>query len=73
MLEAAQTSLKPTKVAAAVSISVPYASQILAGRRQPSTGVAVRIFREFGVKLGPIANASESDIAALERIEAARA
>lgn len=56
----------PTKFAEAAGISVPYASQLLKGRREPSQSLAIRIFRRTGRKFGPIANLSDDVIAALE-------
>lgn len=56
----------PTKFAEAAGISVPYASQLLSGKREPSQGLAIRIFRRTGRKLGPIANFSDEVIAVLE-------
>lgn len=63
----------PTEFAAAVGISVPYASQILNGQRDPSRALAITIFRRTGQKLGPIAGASDDDIEMLARFEAAKA
>ncbi len=61
--------LTPTKLSAAVGISVPYASQILSNRRTPALGMAIRIFRETGAKFGPISGASDDEIAVLERFQ----
>jgi transcriptional regulator with XRE-family HTH domain len=63
----------PTGFAAKVGISVSYASEILTGTRQPSQRLAVRIFRTTGRKFGPILGLSDADIAAVDRIEQARA
>ena len=51
-----------------IGISSSYASQISRGDRTPSLALALRIFRELGVKLGPLVGASKSEIAALERL-----
>lgn len=56
-----------------LGVSKSYASQISRGKRPPSVALAIRIFREIGVKLGPIANASKDEIEALERVDARRA
>jgi transcriptional regulator with XRE-family HTH domain len=63
----------PTEFAAKVGISVSYASEVLTGTRQPSQKLAVKIYQATGRKLGPIAGLGDDDIAALERIESARA
>lgn len=56
-----------------LGVNKGYASQIANGKREPSISLALRIFREIGVKLGPIKDASRSEIAALERIEQRKA
>lgn len=61
--------LTPTRLSNAVGISVPYASQILTTARTPARPLALRIYREFGLKLGPIAHLSDEDIETLARIE----
>jgi transcriptional regulator with XRE-family HTH domain len=71
MQTSAPATLTPTKLAEAVGISVPYASQIMKGRRIPLTPMAVRIYRATGHKFGPIAKASEDEIAVLERFQGA--
>lgn len=42
-------ALRPSDLVAAVDISPSYASLLLAGKRQPSLGVAVQIERELGI------------------------
>lgn len=61
----------PTAFAAATGISVPYASQILSGKREPSRPLAIQIYRKTGRRFPPIIDLSEEDIDTLERIEAA--
>ena len=63
------SDLTPTAFAQAVNISVPYASQLLSGSRDISRDIAIRAFRALGVKLGPIANASDAEIDVLERFD----
>ncbi len=59
-------NLKPTELAAAVGIGVPYASQILSGTRtNVSTKIALAAFRAFGVRLGLLAEMNDDDIAKL--------
>lgn len=64
-------ALTPTKLSQAVGVSVPYASQLLAGKRIPPQAMALRIYRATGRKLGPIATASDDEIAVLERFQGA--
>lgn len=63
------TELSPTTFAQAVNISVPYASQLLSGSRDISRDIAIRAYRALGVKLGPIAAATDEEIAVLERFD----
>jgi hypothetical protein len=60
--------LTPTVLARLCEISVPYASQVLSGARDLPRELAVRIYRETGHKLGPLIDATETEIVALERI-----
>lgn len=66
----------PTALAKAVGISVPYACQLLKpvddpGRKVPPTAMAIRIFRATGLRLGPIATATDEEIDVLERYQGA--
>lgn len=68
--------LTPTSLSRAVGISVPYASQLLKGPkseggRDMPLGLAIRIYRAVGHKLGPISDASDAEIAILERFQGA--
>ena len=58
-------ALTPTELAKALSISAPYASQILSGKRDLSREMAIRLFRATGDKLGPIAEATDEEIEVL--------
>lgn len=58
-------ALTPTELAKALSISAPYASQILSGKRDMSREMAIRLFRATGDKLGPIAKATDDEIEVL--------
>lgn len=60
-------SLTPTTLSQELGISLPYASQLLSGARALSLSMALRIFRKTGHQLGPIKNASASEIDVLER------
>lgn len=66
------TSETPSLAARLVSIGISesYASQLVNRRRRPSLGLALRIHREIGERLGPIADCSPDEIAALERVAA---
>lgn len=63
--------LTPKTLAAAIEISVPYAWQLLNEKRPLSQGMAIRIFRATGHRLGPIATATHEEIAVLERFQGA--
>lgn len=70
--------LTPTSLSKAVGISVPYASQLLKGPRveggrDMSLAMAIRIYRATSHKLGPISEASDDDIAVLDRFQGAAA
>ena len=64
-----EQATSPSEFAAAAGISIPYASQILNNKREPSRPLAITIFRRTGRKFGPIVGLSDEDIATLERIE----
>ncbi len=50
-------------MAAAMGISIPYASQLLSGARaRCSSDIALKAFRIFGVRLGLLADMSDADI-----------
>lgn len=49
-------------------LSQPYASQLLSGNRKPGQQLAIKIYRRTGLKLGPIAHASEAEIDTLEKV-----
>ena len=57
-----------------VSIGVPasYASLIATGKRSPGLQLAVKIYRELGLKLGPLKSATSAEINAIERVGAKR-
>lgn len=51
-----------------IGISESYASLIARAKREPSASLAIDIYRRLDLKLGPIADASDDDIDALERM-----
>lgn len=61
--------ITPTALSEVAGISVPYASQILNGRRIPSRQMALAIYHKTGRRFGPLAQLSAEDIATLARIE----
>lgn len=71
MQSAAPEELTPSRLASAIGISLPYASQVLSGARPPAVPLAIRIYRATGHKLGPIQNATDEDIDVLERFSGA--
>lgn len=61
--------LRPVDVARALGVSRPYAWQLLKGDRTLTTAMAVKIARKTGHKIGPVADASDAELAILERFE----
>lgn len=59
----------PAAFADAVGISVPYASQILNNKRQPSRPLAIHIYRRTGWKHDLIADLTREQMEMLEQIE----
>jgi transcriptional regulator with XRE-family HTH domain len=54
--------MSPTELASAASISVPYASQLLSGKRGASVETAFRVYDATGLQFGPLVNLSPADI-----------
>lgn len=50
-----------------IGVSKPYAHQIARGH-SPSVAMALRIYRGLDVKLGPVADLSDEEIAVLEKM-----
>lgn len=69
-METATVPLRPAALGRAVGISKTHASHVINGIKPPTKALAIRIFRATGHKLGPIADASDAEIAILERFEA---
>jgi len=68
-----QSTLVPLKsgpLSRAVQISRVHAFQVIKGEKTPSKQLAIRIYHATGHKLGPIAEASDAEIAVLERFGA---
>ena len=59
----------PTALAASAGISVPYASQIIGGSRQPARPLAIHIFRKTGWRHSSIADLTADQIDTLETVE----
>lgn len=59
--------IRPTDLAAALECSVPYASQLLTGAREITVPRALLILDKTGHRLGPLANASDDEIATLRK------
>lgn len=62
--------MTPTQLAKATGLSVPYASQLLSGRRAPSRQAAFVIYDKVGLQMGDLTNLSDKEIETLRRIEA---
>lgn len=52
-----------------IGVSAPYASQLSRGDREPSQALAAKIFRDLGLKLGPLKGLSDEECLALVKIE----
>lgn len=59
----------PTAFASATGISVPYASQLLSGSRNPSRPLAIHLLRTTGWKHPVLAELSDEQIDMLEAVE----
>lgn len=60
--------MTPTEFSAAMGISVPYASQILNSKRDPSPQLAVRIYRQLGWRHPSLAPFTDDELHVLERM-----
>lgn len=67
----AAEAIKPVELARRVGCSKSHLSHVLAGRKALGRPLAIRIWRETGRKVGPIAGASDAEIAVLERFQGA--
>jgi transcriptional regulator with XRE-family HTH domain len=63
--------MTPTELSRAADISVPYASQVLNGKRAPSLEVAVRIYDATGKQFGLLIGLKAEEIEPLRRKVAA--
>jgi len=59
--------IRPTDLASAMGWSVPYASQVLTSARPPTLSTALKVFDKTGVKIGPVEQASDDEIALLRK------
>lgn len=61
-------AITPTELSTRAEISMGYASDLLSGKKVPSPSTALKILRTTGVKIGPVANLSDAEIAVLEKM-----
>ena len=59
----------PAALGRLLSISTPYASQILSGNRPWTRALALSVYRKTGERVGPLIDASDSEIEVLARFE----
>lgn len=59
----------PTALAEATGISLPYASQIINGKRTPARPLAIHIFRVTGWRHPLIADLTPEQMAVLETVD----
>lgn len=64
-------SLSPTELAGKSGISVPYASQVLRGKRIPSLTIALQIYDKTGLQFGFLRGLTTDEIEPLRRKVAA--
>ena len=64
-------SLSPTELSQRADISVPYASQLLRGKRSPSIGIALQIYDKTGLQFGFLVGLTPDEIEPLRRKVAA--
>jgi transcriptional regulator with XRE-family HTH domain len=69
--EAQPESVRPTDLAEKLGVSVPYASQLLSGARVPKLELALDMYDRSGVKLGPLKDKTDEQIATLRSALAA--
>ncbi|HYD12719.1 MAG TPA: hypothetical protein VEC11_07715 [Allosphingosinicella sp.] len=67
-LTASKQKIRPTDLARDLGCSVPYASQIIAGKRPRTVATALRIQEKTGHKFGPLATATDEEVRLLRRI-----
>lgn len=63
-------TLTPTELAKATGISVPYAWQMIKGKRPVSLEMALRIFDATGKQLGPLASLTAAEIKTARKMAA---
>lgn len=68
--EASPETVRPTDLAEKLGCSVAYASQLLSGARVPSIPRALEIFDKAGVKIGPLKDATDEEIATARKLAA---
>lgn len=66
-------NITPTALAEAAQISVPYASQIISGKRSPSLSMALRILHRTGWRHPLLEGFSAAQIKAIGEIDARKA
>lgn len=64
-----EKTITPTELSKIASISIPYASQILSGKRPWTRRAAIDLYLQTGHKIGPIAKATDEEIQILDRFE----
>ncbi len=73
-MQTSAMTLSPTELAERAKISVPYASQLLSGdpaqRREPSLGMALRIYEATGLQFGILKGLTTKQIEPLRKAAA---
>lgn len=62
-------AITPKEFSEATGVGSAFASLVLAGKRKMPRRLAIKVYRSTGKKLGPIADATDAEIAVLEKFE----
>lgn len=60
---------RPTDISKVADISLPYASQILSGKRIPPRPLAIYLYRKLGWRCSVLDGLTDEQLALLEEIE----
>lgn len=60
--------MTPTELSEATGLSVPYASQLLTGKRGASLGTAFKVYDATKLQFGPLHNLTAREIEAMRKL-----
>lgn len=70
MVIGAMSKIDPVQIAEAGGVTPAYVRMMMAGKRKPSLGLALRIYDATGVQLGPIADLTRAQISVARQMVA---